>query len=220
MNAAPPNYRSPLLSPTRGVALAILLCSMLAALAHGEVYRLRGTGTLAGTGLPFGMAGEMVTITMDIDSEQLAYDATGSPTFRNFDPQILLPVSVVGATSGTFPDIDPVSLLRTVDAAAGMGADRIEISSGVDPQLTNILGLNCAAGDCFDSMSSPTSPLQFLTTLDTAIDDTNMWAVEPTMISSSAGAVHLSRRKRVVVTPFHLADAQRAHSVRRAVHSG
>ncbi len=169
------------------VGFALLLSHfLLVAPTQGEVFRFRGTGTLGGTAPPFGMLGEVVNLTFDVDSELLSYDPSEAPAVRNFAPASPIALSMIGATSGAFPDIDSVTLLRAVDGAPGSADDYLEIRSGTESAFDTLFRLRCPGGDCFDDTTAPTTSADLLSMLGAAVRNPNQWLVEPAQIHSDA----------------------------------
>lgn len=174
----------------RRVATYLVLfvsASVVGATTQAEVFRFRGTGTLGGDSPPFGSVGEEVSLLFDLNTELLSYDASEAPGIRNFTLANSFALSMIGATSGAFPDIDPVTHLRAVDGASGSDDDLLEIRSGTGTSFDTLFRLRCPGGDCFNDMTSPTTSGELISTLTAALGAPNQWMVESAQVHSEAG---------------------------------
>ncbi len=159
--------------------LAVFLCALVMLVsrpAGAVVYRLEGHGILDDSSPPYGVDGEDITITADLDPDDFYYWPSTGDTWHEAAPLVTVPLQVVGSVSGTFPNIAPISRIVALELTEDPGVvDQIHVDIQSEFVSTSIVTSYCEFDSCFDGSAGPTTPTQVLDLLKEAINNTDSW---------------------------------------------
>jgi len=139
-------------------------------------YRIEGVGTLAGSPA-FGVPGETVTVSIDLDPSQFAYIPVANPIFHYFETTETVPVEVVGDISGAFPNVDPVNRVVALELTNDSGSDQVGIDNGSGSGVTSIFTSYCKTNDCFDGDVEPFTPTELFELTERSVNETADWNI-------------------------------------------
>ena len=156
--------------------LLLALATHCVGYVYSAEYILEGQGVLADLSPPFGVTGEGVTITINLNTDDFAFVPVANPVFHLFEPTTTVPIQVVGDVSGVFPDIDPVQRLAALELTDQLGVnDQIGIDNGTPSSVTSVVRFLCTQPSCFDGDLGPFTPPEAFLLLQDAVQDPMNW---------------------------------------------
>ncbi len=137
-----------------------------------EILQLQGTGTLDG-GAPVGVAGEELTVTVILNSDEFSYVSVPNPSFHYFVPDAPVSVSLVGSITGPFADVSPIDRFLAVEFEEGSDLISLDVSSGTTS--TSVFSLFTEVVNGFDGTTTPFEPTELFSLFVEAFENETLW---------------------------------------------
>lgn len=134
---------------------------------------LTGEGNLADSTPPVGATGEAITVTVYLNTDDFNYVSVANEDFHYFVPNKTVPVSIVGETTGAYPNVSPVSRFIALNS----DPDQISIDVEAGLATTSLVSSSCGSSNCFDGDVTPFTPTELFDIFVEAIQDPVAWDV-------------------------------------------
>jgi len=159
-----------------GAALIALSCES-AALAVS--YELRGVGTLPSFGTPpAGVAGESITVSVMLDSDDFDYYPSANEIFHSFIPNTTIPVQITGSISGAYSNVSPISRFVALELTEDPGSsdDQIHLDVAFGNGSTSLLTVYANDVDGFNGDLTPFNSTELFTLFTEAMHNQAVWS--------------------------------------------
>ncbi|WP_428307817.1 hypothetical protein [Lacipirellula sp.] len=159
--------------------LAVVWCSLLGnASVYAVSYELRGVGTLpSSSSLPAGVAGEGITVSVMLDSDDFTYLPTANEIFHYFVPNTTIPVSITGSLSGAYPNVSPIGRFIALELTdSGSSKDQIALGVEMGNSSTSLFTVYANDGDGFDGDLTPFTSTQLFALFAEAMQNQAAWS--------------------------------------------
>jgi len=161
---------------TRRVSCFILAATISIAArptALADVWHFEGVSSLLAFGGPpvYGVAGEQITITFDLNTADFFKQPVANPVFDYFVPNKTVPVHVAGSISGAFPNVSPIERVMALELTETQQNDLLAIGN----EGGNLYDSFCRRSTCFNGDIRPNNPTEMFDLLERSILDANRW---------------------------------------------
>jgi hypothetical protein len=156
---------------------AISVFAIWATTALAVSYELRGVGVLPSFGTPpAGVAGENITVSVMLDSDDFDYLPVANPIFHYFVPNTSVPVQIVGSITGAYPNVSPIDRFIALELTDDPPSDdQIGLDVSFDSGSTSLLTVYANDGDGFDGDVTPFTPEELFTLFAQAMANQAEW---------------------------------------------
>lgn len=176
--------------PTIALLFVAIAVAFSVAPASATVYRVVGHGTIPTSfPTPAGVAGEEITVKVDLDTADWTYLPVTNTDFHYFIPLVTVPVNVTGSITGVFPNIDPVDRLVAFEGTGGSPDDDfISLDNGAGGGVTTVMSFSSVGSSGFDGDLGPFTPEEVFLLLKSAIESPADWNTYPAINIFMGGA--------------------------------
>lgn len=160
------------------LSIACIVVSLDAA-AFAISYELRGVGTLPSLGtLPAGVAGEGITVSVMLDSDDFDYLPGGNEIFHYFVPNTTIPVNITGSISGAYPNVSPIGRFVALELTDDPGSsdDQIHLDVEFGNGTTSLLTVYADDVDGFNGDVTPLNSTELFTLFAEAMHNQAVWS--------------------------------------------
>jgi hypothetical protein len=161
---------------------AVLACVALIvsceSAAWAVSYELRGVGILPSFGTPpAGVAGENITVSVMLDSDDFDYYPVANEIFHYFVPNTTIPVNITGSISGAYPNVSPIGRFVALELTddPGNSDDQIHLDVEFDNGSTSLLTVYADGVDGFNGDVTPFNSTELFTLFAEAMHNQAVW---------------------------------------------
>jgi hypothetical protein len=158
---------------------------------QARVFELRGEGALP-LETELGVPGEGITMTAVLDSSNFAYVTVPNPIFHLFETIELIPVEIVGTSTGTFADVSPIDRFVALEWEQDFGGDFLSLDVSVGTSSTSLFSLMTQGQSGFNGNETPFTPDQLFDLFEAAMQNETLWD------STASGAVFLGSEQNIL----------------------
>jgi hypothetical protein len=148
------------------------------AATYAVSYELRGVGKLpSSSSLPAGIAGEGITVSVMLDSDDFNYLPSANDIFHYFVPNTTIPVSITGSLSGVYPNVSPIGRFVALELTdTGNSDDQLGLDVEMGNASTALLTVYANDGDGFNGELTPFTSTQLFTLFAEAMQNQAAWS--------------------------------------------
>jgi hypothetical protein len=180
---------------------------VLLARVHAESFELRGYGFLPDVGIaPFGVPGEEITVSVMLSSDDFQYVPVDDAIIHYFSPSTAIPVDIVGAVSGEYPDVSPIARFVALELEGSVnGGDRLGLDVAAGAAGTSLLSLSTSGASGFDGSVTPHSPEDLFSLFAGAMNNEGLWTASTSsavFVGSGSDLLYLGELQWTLIVPI------------------
>jgi hypothetical protein len=125
-----------------------------------------------------GAAGEAITVSVTLRSEDFVYVPVPNPIFHYFEPNKTVPVTIVGEITGEYPGVADIERFLALEFdLSGGTSDDIGIDVGFGSGVTGLFDAGCTSASCFDGDVTPFTSDELFGIFEEVFAESSPWEI-------------------------------------------